>query len=160
MAIKSHETWMQSCAIELQQRLFRCSHQKNRLVLVSETRGNWSQKYLVSESRGAPYVNNCFPIVNDSSRVDLLRHKFWKITWSLRMSRFVISRVIVLFLIFVLVMILTTMPRSHTATWDQFWSLKMNPSRYLYYHCFDLFTALGRSLPLFSLFYLVNSEYL
>ena len=27
--------------------------------------------------------------------------------------------------------------------------LMMNPSRYLYYHCFDLFTALGRSLPLF-----------
>ena len=38
MAIKSCENRMQSCAIEMRQRLFRCSHRN-----------------LVSESRGAPF---------------------------------------------------------------------------------------------------------
>ena len=47
---------MQSCAIDLRQRLFRCSHRKK---IVSETREKQSQKYLVSESRGAPA---CFGI--------------------------------------------------------------------------------------------------
>ena len=40
---------MQSCAIDLQQRLFRCSHCEKKIV--SETCEKQSQKYLVSESR-------------------------------------------------------------------------------------------------------------
>ena len=38
---------MQSCAIDLRQRLFRCSHREKKFV--SETCEKWSQKYLVSE---------------------------------------------------------------------------------------------------------------
>ena len=55
-AIKSCETCEQSCAIELRQRLFRCSHRKKIPNFVSETCGNCSQEYFVSESRGAPTV--------------------------------------------------------------------------------------------------------
>ena len=42
---------MQSCAIDLRQRLFRCSHYEK--IFVSETREKQSQKYLVTESWGA-----------------------------------------------------------------------------------------------------------
>ena len=45
---------MQSCAIELRQRLFRCSHLKKIPNSVSETRGNRSPEYFVTESWGAP----------------------------------------------------------------------------------------------------------
>ena len=41
---------MQSCAIDLRQRLFRCSYCKK---IVNETREKRSRKYLVSESQGA-----------------------------------------------------------------------------------------------------------
>ena len=43
---------MQSCAIDSRQRLFRCSHHEKKFV--SETCEKRSQKYLVSESWGAP----------------------------------------------------------------------------------------------------------
>ena len=43
---------MPSCAIDLRQRLFRCSHCEKKIV--SETREKRLQKYLVSESWGAP----------------------------------------------------------------------------------------------------------
>ena len=45
---------MPSCAIDLQQRLFRCSHREKKFV--SETGRNRSREYLVSESRGAPMI--------------------------------------------------------------------------------------------------------
>ena len=47
---------MQSCAIDSGQRLFRCSHCEK--IFVSETREKRLQKYLVSESRGAPYCSS------------------------------------------------------------------------------------------------------
>ena len=46
------ETRMQSCAIDLRQRLFRCRHREKKIA--SETHEKRLQKYLVSESRGAP----------------------------------------------------------------------------------------------------------
>ena len=54
---------MPSWAIDLQQRLFRSSDRKKKICetrkkirkLVSRTRGNRLQEYLVSESRGAPW---------------------------------------------------------------------------------------------------------
>ena len=49
------KTRMQSCAIELRQRFFRCSNCKRNPKFVSETRRNWLHKYLVSESQGAPW---------------------------------------------------------------------------------------------------------
>ena len=43
---------MQSCAIDSRQRLFRCSHREKKIPnFVSETRGNRSREYFVSESR-------------------------------------------------------------------------------------------------------------
>ena len=48
---------MQSCAIDSRHWLFRCSHREKKFV--SQTCEKRSQKYLVSESRGAP-VNQTF----------------------------------------------------------------------------------------------------
>ena len=54
------------CAIDLQQRLFRCSHRGKKICetrkkirrFVSETRGNRSGEYLVSESRVHLFLRN------------------------------------------------------------------------------------------------------
>ena len=59
MQKKNCETCMPSCAIDSQQRLFRCSHSEK--FFVSETRKKRLRKYLVSESWGAPSSKGNFP---------------------------------------------------------------------------------------------------
>ena len=55
IAKKICKTCMPTCAIDLRQRLFRCSHRKKIQKFVSETLKKQSQEYFVSESRGAPF---------------------------------------------------------------------------------------------------------
>ena len=68
IAKKICKTCMPTCAIDLRQRLFRCSHRKkiqkfvsetlkkqSQEYFVSESLKKQSQEYFVSESRGAPF---------------------------------------------------------------------------------------------------------
>ena len=91
---------MPSCAIDMGQRLFRCSHlnffckthEKIR-KFVSETCEKRSQEYFISESRGAPNAQNM--ILSQSGFNILPKTKQTSYDWQKRLRMLLISPIMV-----------------------------------------------------------------